>query len=332
MNLTDLKNVLKNEPAFRLRQAQQAVFVDLIDDWQKATVLPKNLRQILNEKCPLAIDAKIFESKNNASVKALITLADGLKVETVMLKHKDGRITICVSSQVGCALGCLFCATGQMGFKRNLEKWEIVEQVVFFSRFLKDKNEKINNLVFMGMGEPFLNYANVMAAIKIINDKQGLNIGARHISISTIGITEGIKKLADEKMQINLAISLHAPDDELRAKIIPTATNYSLENIIKQINFYIAKTKRKVMIEYLMIKDFNDARDQAQALANLLKAIKPPLYFVNLIAYNATGSFKASSEKQIRIFKHILESNGLIVSRRYGFGQDINAACGQLAS
>ncbi|MBI4708829.1 MAG: hypothetical protein HY764_01335, partial [Candidatus Portnoybacteria bacterium] len=212
MDLTNLEKTLKTEPSFRLKQAKKAVFVNLIDDWNKATGLPAILREKLNKECPLAINANTLESKDKQTAKAVIILKDGLKIESVLMRHRDGRNTICVSSQVGCALGCAFCLTGKKGFKRNLEPMEIVEQVLFFARYLKisqvslpsldeegagggaDKNPKhhptlilpstegrrnqrIDNVVFMGMGEPFLNFGNVMQAIKILNDKDSLNIG-----------------------------------------------------------------------------------------------------------------------------------------------------------
>jgi 23S rRNA (adenine2503-C2)-methyltransferase len=331
MDIKNLETILKSEPAFRLKQAKQAVFVDLIDDWSKATNFSLLLREKLNKECPLEINAEIFKSQDKHSLKALIQLADGLKIETVLLKHGGGRNTVCVSSQVGCALGCLFCATGKMGFKRNLTSDEIVEQVLFWARHLKKENVRVANLVFMGMGEPFLNYEEVMAAIKILNDKNGLNIGARHISISTIGTSNGIKKLAEEKLQLNLALSLHAPNDGTRAKIIPYNNAYPIKNLVKDVNYYLEQTGRRVMIEYLMIDGFNDSREQALELAELLKNINPPLFFVNLIAYNPTADFKPSSTRKIFEFKKILRDKKIDVTERYRFGQDIKAACGQLA-
>ena len=209
MNLENLQMILSGQPKFRFKQAWKAVFVDLVSDWNDNTTLPLALREVLNEECSLEINAEIFDSEKSESIKALLTLEDGQKIETVLLRHKDGRNTVCLSSQVGCALNCMFCATGKMGFKRDLTVSEMVVQVLLFSRYLKEKGaeRKITNIVFMGMGEPFLNYDNVMDAIKILNDKEAFNIGARHISVSTAGIIEGINKFANEKMQINLAIS-----------------------------------------------------------------------------------------------------------------------------
>lgn len=331
MDINNLETIFRGEPAFRLKQARRAVYVDLIDDWHQATNLSLVLRDNLNQDCPLAIEAEIFSSRDKNSVKALIHLLDGLKIETVLLRHADGRNTVCVSSQIGCPLGCLFCATGKMGFKKNLTVNEIVEQVLFWARHLTKENARITNLVFMGMGEPFLNYENVMNAIKILNREDGLNIGARHISLSTVGLAGGLKKLAKEKMQLNLALSLHASNDALRAKIIPYNRANSIKNLIKDINYYLSQTGRRVMIEYLMIADFNDSPEQARELASLLKNIDPPLFFVNLIAYNPVAEFKPPPAKKIFEFKKMLRDQKIDVTERYSFGQDIKAACGQLA-
>lgn len=330
MNFNALEAVLKNEPPYRLKQAKRFIFQELGESWLKASSLPLALRERLEKDCPLKIPAKFFVSGDKKTVKALILLKDGLKIETVLLCHQDGRNTICVSSQVGCPLGCLFCATGKMGFKRNLTASEIVQQVLFFARYLKKEGRKVTNVVFMGMGEPFLNYENVMGAIQILNDKEGFNLGARHFSISTIGISEGIKKLAKQNLQVNLAISLHAPDDELRAKIIPLNKKYPIKKIFPVVNDYLQKTHRRVMIEYLMIKNFNDSPDHAWQLVKLLQSFKKPLYFVNLISYNPTGIFQISPPSKIKQFKKILEKAGITVTQRYRFGREIKAGCGQL--
>jgi 23S rRNA (adenine2503-C2)-methyltransferase len=234
-----------------------------------------------------------------------------------------------VSSQVGCPLACAFCATGQFGFQRNLTAREIVKQVVFWGRYLKaeNKGEKIDNIVFMGMGEAFLNYAEFIKAVKFLNNPETFNIGSRRISVSTAGITEGIKKLAGEKLQINLAISLHAADENLRKDLMPIAKKYNLHELLKTVDNYIAKTGRRVMFEYLMIKEVNDSDQDALKLAKIMAR---PLYLVNLIPYNETGRFRASSRERIEKFKKILEDAGVAVTVRLSFGADITAACGQL--
>ncbi len=331
MDIKLLKTTLKNEPNFRFKQTQKAVFTDLIDDWSKVTSLPINLREKLNKEVPLFINGEIYKSKDEKTIKALIELKDGLKIEAVLMRHKNGRNTACLSSQVGCPLGCGFCATGMAGFKRNLTAAEIVNQYLFLARFLKNsfkEKNKITNVVYMGMGEPFLNYENVMSSVKILNDKELIGLGARHISISTAGITEGIKKLANENMQINLAVSLHAPTDKLRSVLMPINKRYSIEKVLDAVERYIEKTGRRVMFEYLMIKDVNDSPKDAKKLATLMKR---PLFLVNLISYNPTNKFEPSLSPSVKRFKDILEKEGVAVTQRHSFGRDIKAACGQLA-
>jgi len=305
MDLIQFQRLFNKEPRYRLEQAKKALFHDLIQNWQTAKTLPLSLREELNKEWPIEISAKTFVSKDRNTIKAILTLKDGLKIEAVLMRHKNKRNTICVSSQVGCPINCSFCATGKMGFERNLEVWEIVEQVLFFARYLKKIKAKVTNIVFMGMGEPFLNYQNVLGAIRILNDKEGFNLGARHFSISTVGIVEGIEKLAKEKLQINLAISLHAPNDELRSKLMPINKKYPIKKVLNAVDDYIKKTRRRVMFEYMMLKNLNDSVKDAKTLAKLMK--KPcarartvqgrPLYFVNLISYNPTGIFKSSPSR-----------------------------------
>jgi 23S rRNA (adenine2503-C2)-methyltransferase len=329
MDFEKLRKTMKTEPAYRSKQIKKAVFKDLIANWGEATALPKNLRETLQREIPLDIRAETLVSKDKKSVKTCIKLQDGLLVETVLMKHTGRRNTVCVSSQVGCPLGCLFCVTGTMGFKRNLTSSEIVEQVLFFAKYLKKQNEKVTNVVFMGMGEPFLNWENVREAIKIINDDNCFGIGARKISISTSGIIEGIEALVKEFPQINLAISLHAPNDGLRGELMPVNKKYPLSRVIEAVDEYIRKTNRKVMFEYVMLKDVNDSEEQAKELAKMLKK---PLYMVNIIAYNPNGRFQSSPPEKIKKFKAILEAAGIFTTQRYRFGTDIEAACGQLAS
>ncbi|MFA5715081.1 MAG: 23S rRNA (adenine(2503)-C(2))-methyltransferase RlmN [Candidatus Paceibacterota bacterium] len=324
MNLPLIEKKLEKEKAYRIKQVRKLIFQDLIEDWDKATVLPLELREELKE-FPLMIKHEMFEEGN--TVKALIELEDGLKIESVLMKHNDSRFTVCVSSQVGCPLACSFCATGTMGLKRNLEPFEIINQVLLFSRYLK--NKKITNIVFMGMGEPFLNYDNVISAVRILNSSEYFNIGSRKISISTSGIVEGIERFAKETLQVNLSISLHAPNNELRSKLMPVNKKYPLENVLKAVDDYILKTKRKVMFEYLMIKGKNDSLSCAKELARLMKK---PLYMVNLIVYNPTGKFVPSDSRTIKKFKGYLEKEGVFTTQRYEFGRGIKAACGQLAT
>lgn len=305
---------------YRLKQVQRLLYKDLIDDWDSATVLPLEMREELKESLPLKIDYKIFEDKNTK--KAVINLKDDYKIETVLMEHDNKRATVCVSCQVGCPLGCVFCATGT-SFKRSLEVDEILQQVLLFSRYYR----KPTNIVFMGMGEPFLNYENVMQAIKTLNDPNCFNIGARKISISTAGIIEGIKKFTNEDNQVNLSISLHSPNDELRRKLMPISKGYTIKELLEVVDDYILKTKRRVMFEYLLIKDVNDSMEDAKQLSQLMKK---PLYMVNLIPYNSTGKFKRSLNT--KEFKDYLEKQGIFTTQRYEFGHKIDAACGQLAN
>jgi 23S rRNA (adenine2503-C2)-methyltransferase len=320
MNLALIEQKLVNQPKYRIKQVRKLIFQDLIDDWDKASVLPLELREELKKECSLDIKHKMFDEGD--TLKALIELEDGLKIESVLMKHTDSRSTVCVSSQIGCPLACSFCATGTMGLKRNLTAEEIVIQVLLFARVCK-----VTNIVFMGMGEPFLNYDNVMSAIRMLNSAEYFNIGSRKISISTSGIIEGIEKFTNEDLQVNLSISLHAPNNELRSKLMPINKKHPLESVIKVVDNYIAKTNRKVMFEYLMIEGENDSLDCARELALLMKK---PLYMVNLIVYNPTGKFKASNPKTIKKFKEYLEGEGIFTTQRYEFGRGIKAACGQL--
>ena len=332
MNFKEITKILEKEPAFRLKQIKKAVFGDLAENWDQVTTLPLDLRHQLQEHSAISeLNAeKILTSEDKETIKVLFSTKDDSKIESVLMKHAGQRNTVCISSQVGCAVGCQFCATGELGFKRNLSDWEIVEQVLYFARLLKKDGAKINNVVFMGMGEPFLNYENVLSAIKTLNDKDGFNLGARHISVSTTGIAEGIKKFTGEDLQVNLAISLHAPDNVLRSKLVPLNKKYPIEKVLAAVDEYIKKTRRKVMFEYIMIDGVNDGEKQALSLSKLLKK---PLYFLNLISYNPTGhcEFKPSPGWKIKKFKEILEKAGVAVTQRHEFGKEIKGACGQLA-
>ncbi|MDD5290244.1 MAG: 23S rRNA (adenine(2503)-C(2))-methyltransferase RlmN [Patescibacteria group bacterium] len=341
MNLSKLNQILATEPRYRADQVKRAVFFDLVEKWDEATTLPKILREKLKAECPLEIDAKIFSSQGDPTRKAVITLEDGVKIETVLMSYKSKkeddetpRNTVCVSSEAGCSLGCVFCATGQNGFTRNLSAEEIVSQVLFFARLLKKENERVSNVVFMGMGEPFLNYEEVIKAIKILMDQKGLAIGARHLSVSTIGIPEKIEKFSHEGFQVNLALSLHAPNDELRTELAPINAKYNLKKVLHAIDDYLAKTKRKVMLEYVMIDGVNDSDFYAKELIQLIrlniKKERQYLCLVNLIAYNQTGAFKSSPREQILKFKKILEDGGVQVTERFRFGRGIKGGCGQL--
>lgn len=334
MNLEKLDEIFKDEPGFRKKQALKFVFQDLNEDWEKASIFSKDFRQNLEKNLSLKINYEILWSEDKKSAKALIKMDDGMAVETVLMKSKN-RNTVCVSSQVGCPVGCIFCATGKLGFSRNLKYWEIVEQILIFARILKHEfsGERVTNVVFMGMGEPFLNYENVMKATNLINLKEGFGIAARKISISTVGIIPEIKKFANEEKQFNLAVSLHTPDDETRRKLIKINDQYPIKELFEALEFYIEKTNRKVMLEYSLFQDINDSEKQAQELASLIK--KKQYWTLNLIEYNEyeknDASLKKSSKENSEKFKNILIKNNVQFTERFKFGRSIKGACGQLA-
>lgn len=329
MDLSVISKTTEEEPKYRASQIKKGIFVDLVEDWDMITGLPKVLREKLTKQCPLNIDAEVFSDKKDTAVKALIRLDDGKRIETVLMRHTDGRNTVCVSCQVGCPMACAFCATGKMTLLRSLTSSEIVEQVLFFARYLKKEDKRVSGVVFMGMGEPFSNYDNVLDAVRVMNDHDGLNIGARHISISTCGVIDGINQLAEEKLQVNLAVSLHAPDDKTRRSIMPVARTHTIEELLKAVDEYIAKTNRKVMFEYLMIGGVNDSDEQARELAELMKG---RLCMVNMIAYNSTGIFKSATKERMLYFKNVLEKAKVPVTIRYKHGREVKGACGQLAT
>ncbi|MFC1721233.1 23S rRNA (adenine(2503)-C(2))-methyltransferase RlmN [Patescibacteria group bacterium] len=329
MDLSNVSKIIEGEPKYRADQIKRGLFVDLAQDWDSLTGLPKALREKLKKECPLDIDAEIFSDTDGAAVKALIRLSDGRRIETVLMRHNDGRNTVCVSCQVGCPMACAFCATGKMSLLRSLEAGEIVEQVLFFARLLKKEGKRVSGVVFMGMGEPFSNYDNVLGAIRTMNDHDGLNIGARHISISTCGVIDGIKRLAKEPFQVNLAISLHAPDDKTRRLIMPVARTHTIEELLSAVDEYIKATNRKVMFEYLMIGGINDTDEHARELAALMKGC---LCMINIIAYNSTGMFKSATKERMLYFKDVLEKARVDVTIRYRHGRQVKGGCGQLVT
>ena len=259
--------------------------------------------------------------------KFLFRLLDGEKIEAVLMEHDYG-LSVCVSSQVGCNMGCKFCESGRLKKVRNLETYEIVEQILLIQKYI---NKRINSIVMMGIGEPFDNYDNIVNFIKIVNDPKGLAIGARHITVSTCGLIPKIKEFSNLELQVNLAISLHGATDEVRNKIMPVNKVYNIEALIDTIKEYIAKTNRRVTIEYVMLNMINDTENDAINLANLLKGLN---VYVNLIPYNETKNigFKKSSKERIDKFFNILNSRKINVTVRREFGGNIKAACGQLRS
>ena len=329
MNLTKLDKLFLNQPKFRLIQAQKLIFKELIDDWNKASVFSLDLRRELNSSFSLNIDHELYISKDKKSGKAIVKLEDGSLIETALMVHRDGRNTACISSQVGCPLACKFCSSGTF-FKRNLTIDEILLQALLWARYLKEKKlGRLSNIVFMGSGEPFLNYDNVFLAISYLNNPEYFDISYRRISISTIGIIPGIRKMANENNKANLAISLHFTDDKTRSIMMPGTKKYPLIKLFEAIDYYIEQTNRKVMFEYMMIKGINDSVKDAEKLAFLMKK---HLYAVNLIKHNKTGKWEAPDTEVIDKFKKILRKNKIEVVERYRFNQDVIGACGQLIS
>ena len=259
--------------------------------------------------------------------KFLFRLLDGEKIEAVLMEHNYG-LSVCVSSQVGCNMGCKFCESGRLKKVRNLDAYEIVEQILLIQNYIK---KKVNSVVIMGIGEPFDNYDNIIKFIKIINDAKGLAIGARHITVSTCGLIPKIYEFSNLDLQVNLAISLHGATDEVRNKIMPVNKVYNIDKLIIAIRDYIAKTNRRVTIEYVMLNMVNDRKSDALALIRLLKGMN---VYVNLIPYNETENigFSKSSKERIDQFYNCLKSEGLNVTVRREFGGNIKAACGQLRS
>jgi 23S rRNA (adenine2503-C2)-methyltransferase len=317
-------------PRYRLSQIYRAATVELVDGFPSMTVLPAALRAKLDAGVRLSSVTLEREatSHDGQTTKFLFALADGKEVEAVLMRHRGGRTTACISSQAGCALKCDFCATGQGGFFRNMSSLEIFDQTLFLARRARGEKLTLTNLVFMGMGEPFLNYDAVMDAVVLINHGQGFNLGARHITISTAGVVPGIERFADEGIQVNLAISLHAPDDAMRTKIMPINRKWPIAKLMSAVRAYVAATNRKVFYEYLMLAGVNDRPEDARQLADLLGG---PLHHVNLIPYNATDApYRRSTPAAMRRFQSMLRERGVPATIRHTMGDDIAAACGQL--
>jgi 23S rRNA (adenine2503-C2)-methyltransferase len=334
LSLPELEAKLKTlgEPAFRARQIWQAVYVDLVDDPQQITTLSMNLRQKLIEIFTFKNlnPSRKLDSSDGQTIKTLFTLPDGHAIEAVLMYYEE-RQTLCISSQAGCAMGCVFCATGQMGFKRNLSAGEIVEQVLYYARLLKSESKVVTNIVVMGMGEPFQNYEAVMAAVDRLNDPTGFNLGARRFTISTVGLVPAIDRFAAEKRQVNLAISLHAANDALRTSLLPVDRKYPLAELMQSCRGYIAATNRRLTFEWALTDGINDRDVDARELASLLKGM---LCHVNIIPLNPTSKYpgQPTTREKAEKFKAILEAVGIPCTIRLRRGIDIQAGCGQLAA
>lgn len=341
--------VERGEPAFRAKQIYNWLYQQLVTDFSAMTNLPQVLRNRLAEEAssgPVVVRSELH-SKDDRTRKILLELADGKLIESVLMLYpplgeSSARATVCVSTQAGCAFGCTFCATGQMGFDRHLSTGEIVAQVLYFARELRAAPwvaaglpgskpiDHITNIVLMGMGEPLHNYDNVLQALHILNSPEGFNLGARHMTVSTVGLVPAIRKLSTEPLQVNLAISLHAPTDELRGQTMPINRKYPLKELLTACQDYIAATGRQVTFEYVLLSGVNDTPEHAHQLGELLAPLKQFAH-VNCIPVNATAAnYRPPSPDAIRTFRDILFEHSVSNSVRAERGDDIAAACGQL--
>ncbi|NNM44089.1 MAG: 23S rRNA (adenine(2503)-C(2))-methyltransferase RlmN, partial [Chlamydiae bacterium] len=319
----------QGEKPFRASQVMQWVYQKGATSLEQMTDLSKDFRKKLSESFFLSHLKlqKTVDSKEGETTKFLWELSDGKLVESVLIRSGDRR-TVCVSSQVGCPARCAFCASGKEGLLRNLDPSEIVEQVYLIDRHLKEKGERVSHIVYMGMGEPLENYEQVIKSISILIHPQGLNISQRRITVSTVGVIEGIKKLAEEKFTVNLVLSLHAPNQHIRKKIIPYARKYALEDILAAMISFGRTTKRDITYEYTLLAGINDGREHAEELAKLLAKQQCT---VNLIPYNPVDglNLRRPEKEAIEEFREILVGSGINTTWRYTKGKDIAAACGQ---
>ena len=346
------------EPAFRTSQIWRWIYEGLVTDVDEMTDVSKSLRTKLKQHYTLSRLRPVIaqRSTDGWTRKWLLRLADGSEVETVLMEYEGVRRTACISSQAGCAMNCSFCATGQMGFLRNLRAGEIIEQVIWVARALaEDKSalpqsraghageeaDRLSNVVFMGMGEPFANYNNTLEAARRLiepSDKGGFGLGARKLTISTVGLVPGIRKFTAEGLQVNLAVSLHAATDELRSQLVPINRRYPLHELTKAVRDYITRSNRRVSFEWALIDGVNDTPEQAQALVKFVQetfdpaAEKRHMLHVNMIPLNPTLGYKGRSSQRTRIqrFCGILDAAGIPNTLRVRRGIDINAGCGQL--
>jgi 23S rRNA (adenine2503-C2)-methyltransferase len=332
-SLEDLKIWMEQngEKAFRAAQIFDWIYNKDAASFEAMTNVGKELRAKFTEQFsfPVIKLLKTQESEDQETIKFLWELPDQKKVESVLIMSGDRR-TVCISCQVGCPARCAFCASGREGLLRNLSPAEIVEQVLHINRFLKEKGERVSHLVYMGMGEPLENYEAVVKSIQIFHQPEGLNISQRRITVSTVGVVEGIQRLAKEELKVNLVLSLHAPNQNIRKKIIPYARKYPLEEILLAMEGYSRDTKRDITYEYTLLAGINDHFKNAQELSKLLQGKQCT---VNLIPYNPIPGLNLDrpEKEKIEEFRHVLEEAGINTTWRYTKGKDIAAACGQLA-
>ena len=318
----------RGEPGYRLDQAYLALTRSLVRDWDEATNLPKALRDALSEEASAAtLELQRISRATDGTRKYLFRTRDGHAIETVMIPEK-GRHTVCISTQVGCPMACKFCATGLLGIKRNLKAREIAEQVFVVARDIAP--DRVSNVVVMGMGEPFLNYEQTLVALKVLNDSEGFGLAARHIAASTSGLVDKIRRFADEPEQFHLAISLHNPFEDERRYLMPVAARRSIPELMDAARYFVTRTRRKLFFEYTLLAGVNDQPRHVEALSELLDH---PLYHLNLLRFNWTDTgFSATSKAEAKRFLGYARELGLSATLRPSRGQDIDAACGQLAA
>ena len=331
LQFSELESWLKEqgEPKFRAAQIFDWLYKKRVSNFEEMSNLSKGLREKLaNHFVITTLKTIIQHTSQDGTLKFLFELHDGYSIETVLMRHDYGN-SVCVTTQVGCRIGCTFCASTLGGLKRNLEAGEIVAQVLKVQKALDETNERVSSIVVMGIGEPFDNYQSLLSFIKTVNDDKGLNIGARHITVSTSGIVPRIYDFANEGLQINFAISLHAPNTELRSRLMPINRAYDLKELMKAVKYYTEKTGRRVTFEYGLFGGVNDRQEHAEELARLIKDLK---CHVNLIPVNYVPerNYVRTPKKQIFEFEKTLKKNGINVTIRREQGHDIEAACGQL--
>jgi 23S rRNA (adenine2503-C2)-methyltransferase len=318
------------EPAYRAGQIETWLYQHHVAEIAQMSNLPKSLRQRLSQETQVSplTSTVLLDSLDGYTQKGLFTLPDGRQIEAVLMRYNQ-RQTLCISTQAGCAMACPFCATGQMGFMRNLSAGEIVAQVLYYARRLTQEGKRVTNIVFMGMGEPLANYAETWQAIRRLNDPSGFNLGARQMTLSTVGLVPAIRRMSKEPEQIGLAVSLHAPTDELRDTIVPINRRYPLVMLIQTVRDYIATTRRRVTFEYALMDGLNDSDAQADQLVRLLQGL---LCHINLIPLNPTpdSPWSGSPDERVVAFCDRLEAAGLPTTIRLRRGIDIAAGCGQL--
>lgn len=332
LDYSTLRSVLSDmgEPEYRARQAYEAVSRSLVTSFDQMTALPASVRSGLAERLVVVglEERQTRRSPGDRAVKTLFAAHDGLPVEAVLLR-RSGRATVCVSCQVGCAVGCPFCASGRLGLRRDLVAEEIVDQVLHFERLLRADGGHVTAVVLMGMGEPFQNYDQSLRACRLLNDAGGFALAARSISISTAGVVPGIRRFATEREQFNLAVSLHAGTDLLRDRLVPLNRRYPLSAVFAACAAYVRRKRRKLLFEYVLLRGVNDGADQVTALG---RALARPLYHLNVIAYNETGAGHVTpSADEVRAFVEAVRATGVACTVRYSPGPEIEAACGQLA-